>query len=140
MDTTEVAGILGTTPRVFRAFLRSPMSTFVAVGSGARYEFTAKDVPTIQKRFTEWKGSAKPRPDAGNAKTPVVKIPKAVRDREKDTQVWDEEGPVKIADIRNPVIRARVKAAAQAAEDRLELLLMAKGLHITQIGNQAKAS
>jgi hypothetical protein len=44
MDTSEVAEKLGTTPRILRQFLRSPSSTFVAVGSGSRYDFTAKDL------------------------------------------------------------------------------------------------
>lgn len=140
MDTTEVATMLGTTPRVFRAFLRSPMSTFVAVGSGARYEFSDRDVPTLEKRFSEWQGAGKPRPDSGTVKESSPKVPKADRDRAKDEQLWAEEGLVELEDIRDPRIRARVKRAARAAEDKLELLLMARGLHITQLGNKAKAS
>lgn len=140
MDTTEVAGMLGTTPRVFRQFLRSSISTFVAVGSGARYEFSPRDVPTLEKRFAEWKGAGKPRPDSAVTKPSTATLPKADRDRVKDEQTWAEEGPVEMEDIRDPRIRARVRRAAQAAEDRLELLLMAKGLHITQTGNKAKAS
>lgn len=140
MDTTEVATHLGTTPRTFRQFLRSPMSTYQAVGSGARYDFTERDLPTITKRFAEWQGAGKPKP-ASATPTPATRKPKADKDREKDAVVWAEEGPIVIADIRDPRVRARVKAAAQAAEDRLAVLLMAKGMHVAQgYAPKAKAS
>jgi hypothetical protein len=143
MDTTEVADLIGTTPRTLRQFLRSPMSTFVAVGSGARYDFSSNDVPTLKRRFTEWQGAGKPRPDSekkSKAKaTGNGSRPKADVQRERDEAEWAEEGPVVLADIRDPRVRARVKAAAQAAEDRLMLRLMAAGLHITQLGDRKSA-
>lgn len=139
MDTKDVAAELGTTPRIFRAFLRSPISTFAAVGSGARYEFTERDLPTLKKRFAEWQGAGKPKPDSGNAQ-PSRSMPKADKDRLKDQEVWDEEGPIVLEDIRDPKIRARVRRNAQAAEDQLTLLLLAKGMHITQLRDKLKAS
>lgn len=141
MDTTEVAEKLGTTPRTLRQFLRSPMSTFVAVGSGARYDFTEKDLPTLGKRFAEWKGAGKPRPEESKrtkTKSPKAR-PKDVQQRERDKAEWAEEGPVVLEDIRNPRVRARVKADAQAAEDRLTLLLLSKHMHITQLGDRKSA-
>lgn len=142
MDTTEVAGVIGTTPRILRQFLRSPMSTFVAVGSGARYDFTDKDLSTLKRRFSEWQGAGKPRPDsAKKAKPKADAKPRAKADvqRERDLAEWAEEGPVSLDDIRDPKVRARVKANARAAEDRLELRLMATGLHITQLGDRKTA-
>lgn len=137
MDTTEVAGRLGTTPRILRQFLRSPSSTFVAVGSGARYEFTERDLPTLTKRFAEWNANGKPKPEGTKPKPARVKDrdPEAAR-LERDAKVWAEEGPVVLQDIRNPTVRARIKADARAAEDRLMLRLMAVGLHITQLGDR----
>ena len=141
MDTAEVAEKLGTTPRTLRQFLRSPMSTFVAVGSGARYDFTEKDIPTIAKRFAEWQGAGKPRPDEGKrAKATAKKArPKVDVQRERDEEAWAEEGSVVLEDIRDPRVRARVKADARAAEDRLMMLLMSKQLHITQLGDRKTA-
>jgi hypothetical protein len=135
MDTKEAAELLGTTPRTFRQFLRSPISTYQAVGSGARYEFTDKDIPTLVKRFTEWTGAGKPKPEGVKPRTTPKPSRKDAQVR-RDEAVWAEEPVVVIEDIRDPRVRARVKADAHAAETRLTLALLAKGLHITQRGNR----
>lgn len=142
MDTKEIAALIGTTPRTLRQFLRSPMSTFVAVGSGARYDFTEKDVPTLQRRFTEWQGAGKPQPENARTKPKATKstTSKADVQRERDEEEWKEEGHVELEDIRDPRVRARVRAAAQDAEDRLMMLLMAKKMHVTQLGDRETAS
>jgi predicted Zn-dependent peptidase len=137
MDTSEVAEKLGTTPRILRQFLRSPSSTFVAVGSGSRYDFTAKDLDTLRKRFADWQGAGKPKPNTPK-KDKAPKGEKASGEpSKKDAAVWFEEGPVRIEDIRDPRVRARVKRDAQAAEMRLMLLLLAKGMHVTQLDREA---
>jgi hypothetical protein len=117
------------------------MSTFVAVGSGARYDFTSKDLPTLERRFTEWQGAGKPRPDSAKKAKPKSDKPRAKVDvqRERDEAEWAEEGPVVLEDIRDPRVRARVKLNAKACEDRLMMLLMAKKLHITQLGDRKTA-
>lgn len=140
MNTAEVAERLGTTPRELRQFLRSDHSTFVPVGSGARYDFTARELPTLTTRFTEWKTAGRPRP-AGTKQPVVESIPDTEHDRRKleqlaaDRLVWEEEGPIVIPDIRDPRVRARALADARAAEDRLTMKLIALNLHITQKGN-----
>jgi hypothetical protein len=140
MDTKEAAEALGTTPRELRAFLRSEFSTFVPVGSGSRYDFNDKDIVTLGKRFPEWKGAGKPNSKkTGSTTTTTTRSSSAKREnqRRKDSVVWAEESPVVLEDIRNPRVRARVMADAKAAEDRLELRLLAAGLHITQLGNRS---
>lgn len=134
MDTAQVAEHIKTTPRLLRQFLRSPSSTFVSVGSGARYDFTDAEVDTIAKRFPEWQANGKARSVAAS-KTPKAPrtVPRAEK-HQKDQQVWQEEGPVVLDDIRDPRVRARVKRDAQAAEDRLQMALIAAGLHVTQSG------
>src|SRR5262245_37149638 len=98
MDTSEVAAQLGTTPRTLRVFLRSQHSTFVPVGSGARYDFTDREIPMLEKRFAEWQKAGKPRPAA--PKTEAKPARSQLTDREKrDRRVWAEEGDVKIPDI-----------------------------------------
>lgn len=139
MDTTEVAQKLGTTPRTLRQFLRSPMSTFVAVGSGARYDFNDRDVAMIERRFQEWQGAGKPRPNDDKKVKPKAEAkprPKADIQRELDEAEWAEEGEVVLEDIRDPRVRARVKRDAQRAETQLTLMLMARGMHISQLGDR----
>lgn len=135
MDTRDVAEHLGTTPRVLRQFLRSPISTFAAVGSGGRYDFSTADMATLEKRFVQWRGESKAK-----VTTPVRAIPstaeKLKAQRERDLAEWEDEGPVELEDIRDPRVRARVRAAARMAEDQLMMLLMAKGMHITQLGDR----
>lgn len=138
MDTKDVANHLGTTARVLRQFLRSGHSSFVSVGSGARYEFSPADLPTLVRRFSDWQGSGKPQPSREAAPAVVQRSESAARKQTKiDEEVWAEEGPVELEDIRQPRVRARVRQAAQQAEDRLMMLLMAKGLHVSQKGNDA---
>lgn len=139
MDTSEAAARLGTTPRILRQFLRSAVSTFVAVGSGSRYDFTETDLVTLQRRFSDWRTgdrSAAPKKTTPTPKSPR-KRPEVSRE---DRKVWEEEGPVVVPDIRNPRIRARVLAEARAAEQRLTLLLMSQGMHVSQLGDSRKVS
>ena len=51
MDTAKVAELLGTTARTLRVFIRSAHTTFVPVGSGARYDFTDREIPTLKKQL-----------------------------------------------------------------------------------------
>lgn len=140
MDTKEVAQAIGTTPRVLRQFLRSAFSTFVPVGSGARYDFTERELPTITRRFTDWQREGKPRPE-GIKKPKTTSSPSstAARKREaqkiRDQEVWSEEGNIVLDDIRDPRVRERVRRDAQAAEDRLMEMLLAANLHLYQLGD-----
>jgi hypothetical protein len=132
MDTAAVAAHLGTTPRKLRAFLRSDASTFVAVGSGARYDFTDDDLATLGRRFADWSGSPTPAPATTLVRpSPVISTGRTRHDA--DRAVWDEEGPIAIPDIRDPRVRAAVRARAEAEEARLDQMLLAVGLHITQM-------
>lgn len=139
MDTSQAAELLGTTARTLRVFLRSSHSTFVPVGSGARYDFTDREIPTLKTRFAAWQKAGKPRPPAPPKDEPEGSAhkPNKMSAREKrDREVWAEEGEIKIPDIRDPNVRARALRDARAAEDRLMLRLMAVGQHITQLGDK----
>lgn len=141
MDTTQVAEAIGTTPRSLRQFLRSTYSTFVPVGSGSRYDFKESELPTIEKRFTEWKGDGKPRPnvDRKPKSSPASDRSREDLQRVRDEQEWNEEGPVVLEDIRDPRVRARVKRAAALAEADLMQRLLAVGLHVYQLGDRKSA-
>lgn len=144
MNTAEAAFEIGTTPRVLRQFLRSPLSTFVAVGSGSRYEFKDTELPTLQKRFNEWKGNGRP-----NKTTTPKRRPRAATEMtpeqtraENDREVWAEESrqrdgyPLVLDDIRRPEVRRAVRAEAERQEAVLDMMLLKAGLHITQLGNR----
>lgn len=145
MNSKDVADAIDTTPRILRQFLRSGHSTFVAVGSGARYDFKETDIPTLRKRFSEWQSKGKPRPKPNRPQTNgrvVRRMPALDAQRERDVAVWAEEDaarngePLVLPDIRDPRIRARVKAEEQAREERLIMLLMSKGMHVSQWGDR----
>ncbi|WP_373234995.1 hypothetical protein [Mycobacterium marinum] len=53
LSTKEVADKVGTDAKTLRVFLRES-DDYQVVGSGARYTFTAKDVPTLKGRFAKW--------------------------------------------------------------------------------------
>jgi hypothetical protein len=110
---------------VLRRFLRSDSSTFTAVGSGARYAFDMADMPTLRTRFAAWNGTTVPVMD--------IPVPEPTPAPD-DTAVWTEEPVVVMDDIRDPRVRAHVRAVARAQERRLETLLMAAGMHISQMG------
>jgi hypothetical protein len=148
MDTREMAERLGTDARKLRQFLRSNKSTYVAVGSAGRYEFTESDVETIARRFTVWttRPTAATVPAMPKAKVvatvggaPAPRTRRVSKSQvERDAEVWAEDGTlgrvIPMADLRDPRERALVKLAARVAADRLNTMLMAAGLHVSQLG------
>lgn len=79
LSTREVADKIGTDPKTLRVFLRASKD-YNAVGSGARYSFTAKDIPTMKTRFNKWtkereasrKAKAEAKVAANKAAAPVA--------------------------------------------------------------------
>lgn len=131
MNTTEAAEAIGTTPRNLRQFLRSPMSSFQPVGSGARYEFDLDQLDGLRSQFQKWSANGSPRSSKNKPGRPQT--PADIQEA-RDIEVWEEEGWVEIPDIRDPRVRAQVRREAAEAERRLSLQLIAAGLHITQGG------
>lgn len=123
MNTTDVASKLETSSKILRRFLRQD-PTYNNAGAGGRYDFEAKDIPTLKKRFNEWvsKNANRPRGAKVNSKRRLSK-----GDNRSDVI------PVNKIQSRNPRDRAAIRAAAEARVDRLEAMLKAQGLHISQI-------
>jgi hypothetical protein len=126
VNAKEVADELGTDAKTFRRFVRSPKSSFAAVGSGGRYEFDRKDLPTLRKKFNEWRQS--PSSGAKLEPKPRVKVDKFV----------DRDDPMPVSMLRRRMTkteRERRDAASRARVERLEAALIASGKHISQYNN-----
>jgi hypothetical protein len=67
---SEVAAMLGTTPKIFRRFLRDETSTFRPVGQGKRYTFSPRDVAAAKRLFPIWQ-AAHTRKPKGEASVPA---------------------------------------------------------------------
>lgn len=96
----QVATLLGIEAKTLRQFLRSPASTFEAVGSGGRYEFTEDDVPKLKEEFETWKSGHKSRgsargPRGSKTEKPAVETLEEVDEieelEEPDLEELDEE-------------------------------------------------
>lgn len=70
----QIATRCGTDPKTMRKFFRSPNSTTSPVGQGGRYEFDAKDVPTIMREFAAWRKKATTRQQTKSEPKPVLTV------------------------------------------------------------------
>lgn len=134
MNAQQAAEKIGTDARTLRRFLRSPKSTFKAVGSGGRYEFEEKDVPTLRKKFEEWRES----PSRAARREPNT------RDRKLNQveKFVDQDSPMPLSMLGRKMTRtqrAERDAASRARVDRLEAALLASGKHISQRKDWADA-
>lgn len=127
VDTKEVASHLKTDPKTLRRYLRSSACPIKAVGSGGRYTFSRSDLDDLTRGFKAWSKGKNVSP----ARPPAPRPP-ADDQASRDRAVWAEEDPVVLEDIRDPRVRARVRAIAAQQEARLNARLLAKGLHISQ--------
>lgn len=135
MDTAAAAVRLGTDTRTLRRFLRSKKSTFEAVGSQGRYEFTEAQLGTLEKRFKAWcngKGT-KPTSKGDIPSQPTPEEAAGARARANQHTNEDEFGDVIIFEnIRDPRVLAKVRAETARQEAHLEELLLRAGLHVSQ--------
>jgi hypothetical protein len=131
VNATEAAEKIGTDAKTLRRFIRSSKSTFKAVGSGARYEFDEKDIPTLRKKFVEWRETAKTSSRSTSHEVDnreVIKLPK----------FKDSDQPMAVSVLGRRMTRSereRRDAASRARVDRLEERLLASGKHISQYSN-----
>lgn len=137
MNTAEVAARIGTTARQLRRFLRSKKSTYQAVGSTSRYDFDEPELPELERRFKKW-ADGKTTPTPKTEGTIAVRVQNRV---DRDREVWAKEGlidargriiMIQFEDLRDPDVLRKVREKAAAQERRLEQLLLARGMHISQ--------
>jgi len=127
VNAQQAAEKIGTDAKTLRRFIRSPKSTFRAVGSGGRYEFDEKDIPTLRKKFNEWR------------ETPSTKgKQKETSDTVKLAKFKDNDTPLPVSVLGRRMTRGereRRDALSRARVDRLEERLRASGKHISQYSN-----
>ena len=132
MNSRDVASYVGTDPKTLRRFLRDKSSAFQPVGSGGRYEFTTDDLPDIKAGFEVWITTQKVKSVEDRPRA-VARVKSTRRTQQQaDADVWATEGDVVLPDIRNPRVREAVRAEANRRAARLDEMLLAAGLHISQ--------
>lgn len=133
MDTRAAAERIGTDAKSLRKFIRTPESTFAAVGSGGRYDFDEKDIPELSRRFKAWQSGQSPKPaKSGRKSTPRNTTRTRMTQDERDRLVWEEEGDVVLPDIRDRSVLDEVRAEGARRAAVLDEMLIRAGLHISQ--------
>lgn len=122
LNSKTVASELGTEPRTLRRFLRDD-PTYRNAGSGGRYNFTERDLPTLRKRFANWQAGVEER-RAKRDTSGLVNKPKINRE-EPD-----------VIDIPKCTPALRRKEREQV--ERLEARLRECGLHVTQLKDRSE--
>lgn len=89
----QVATILGVEAKTLRQFLRSSASTFEAVGSGGRYEFTEDQVPKLKEEFDAWKSGHGSRGTKRGTGTTKGKASKPAADTLEEVEEIEELEP-----------------------------------------------
>lgn len=117
LTSKAVAAHLNTDARTLRRFLRDD-PTYRNAGSGGRYTFTGRDLPTITKRFTTWQAGVDDRRAKRNT-TGLIKKSKTV------------EHEPEVIEIPKCTDAMRRLEAEQVA--RLDNRLRECGLHLSQL-------
>lgn len=117
LSSKMVAQEIGTEPRTLRRFLRDD-PTYRNAGSGGRYAFTQRDLPTLRKRFASWQAGVEAR-RAKRDTSGLVNRTKAAR---------EEPEVIEIPPC-TPALRRREREQVRRLEERLKEC----GLHISQL-------
>lgn len=117
LSSKMVAEELNTEPRTLRRFLRDD-PTYRNAGSGGRYVFTTRDMPTLKKRFASWQAGV----EARRAKRDTTGLVNKSRSSEPEPDVIDI-----------PRCTPELRRKEREQIERLEQRLKDCGLHITQI-------
>lgn len=101
MNTRAVAEAIGTNTKTLRAFLRAD-PRYANVGSSGRYDFPAKQIPVIKRRFLAWAGdralvTTRAETD-GRAGLPPTLLERRLIDRGVREQ-FDRETQIRMANL-----------------------------------------
>lgn len=117
LSSKVVAEKLGTEPRTLRRFLRDD-PTYRNAGSGGRYVFTDRDMPTLKKRFASWQAGVESR----RAKRDTSGLVNKSKASEPEPDVIDI-----------PKCTPELRRKEREQIERLEHRLKECGLHISQM-------
>lgn len=128
VNTAQAAAALDTEPKVLRRFLRAD-SRYDNAGAGGRYVFSDDMMPQMREHFLVWLGEkaakapAKPRVTAPPASDDIAaqRMPRHILGR----KLYASE-------------RTRREAIGAARAERLDEMLRAAGLHISQMKEFAR--
>lgn len=121
LSSKMVASELGIEPRTLRRFLRDD-PTYRNAGSGGRYAFTTRDLPTLRKRFAAWQNGV----DVRRAKRDTSGLVNRGRTPQEEPEV-----------IEIPKCTPGLRKKEREQVERLEQRLKECGLHITQMRDRA---
>lgn len=117
LSSKQVAAEIGTEPRTLRRFLRDD-PTYRNAGSGGRYVFTTRDIPTLKKRFTSWQSGVEARRAKRDTSGLVNKSQKAIEEPEM---------------IVIPRCTPQLRRVEEEQIKRLHARLRECGLHVSQM-------
>jgi hypothetical protein len=86
----------------------------------------------MRKRFSEWMSTQTPKSPTKSKMSKSSSRRSSIPRSEIDRLVWNEEGEITMPDIRDPQVRRAVREEANRRAQRLDEMLLAAGLHITQ--------
>jgi predicted site-specific integrase-resolvase len=131
VNAHQAAEKIGTDARTLRRFLRSPKSTFKAVGSRGRYEFEDNDIPVLRKKFAEWRMGISPSSEKPEQEDfPMTKERQALIAAMSNNK---EKLPKSVLNGRlTRQTREQRDALSRARVERLEAALLLAGKHISQ--------
>lgn len=121
LTSKDIAAEIDTDPRTLRRFLRDD-NTYRNAGSGGRYVFTQKDIPTLKKRFDKWA--------AGVATRRAKRDTSGLIKKTKPVEIEPEVIPI-------PKCTPYLRRLEQEQIARLDDRLRECGLHVSQLRERA---
>lgn len=129
MNAAETAAELKTEAKILRRFLRAD-ANYANAGAGGRYVFSPEDLPQLRERFNAWLGDKA-------AKAPAK--PKVIKNATPADDIAAQRLPRRILGRKLYASeRTRREAIGAARAERLDQMLLAAGLHISQIKERVR--
>jgi hypothetical protein len=119
MDVKTAAAALEVDPKKFRQFLRSNAEKYQPPGAGGRYDLSGFTLEELRSAFDSWR---------------KVSVPRISRSEPEDVDDCDAvDAQDELPALPMGASRDDVRRQANARVAKLEEMLKAKGLHLSQI-------
>lgn len=116
MNVKQMAMAVGVDPKRLRAFLRSNAAKYSPPGAGGRYDLSRFSPDDVRVEYDTWRRATTSR---------------IARSAPTDSEPYEE--PASDDTLPLDASRDAVRAQTRARVDRLEQMLRAKGLHLSQM-------